>query len=50
MNASEGKPMPPKTGTPSNIISTSPNARGNDGFNNEFVEHSEPAGRHAYTP
>lgn len=44
MNASEGKPMPPKTGTPSNIISTSPSARGNEGLQRPYEERSEPAG------
>jgi hypothetical protein len=54
MNATEDALMTPNTGTPSRSISTSPNARENDGFNNKFVEHSEAAGiqtsRHIPSP
>jgi integrase len=44
MNASEGKPMPPETGTPSGGIYTSPNARGNTSLKKLFEERSEPTG------
>jgi len=44
MNAFESTPMVPKTETPSNIISTSPSARGNEGLQRPYQERSGPAG------